>query len=114
MPLCIREVIAKKQRARSQWQRSRNPIDKNTYNRLAKQPTRELQEIQNKSFKTYITSLSKDDHSRGQPLRKPDGIDQEKANVIADYLTDYQHSLLNLLQITKLKTLKLSSTFHVQ
>jgi hypothetical protein len=62
-PQHIRELVTNKRRARSLWQRSRNPRDKNVYNRLSRQLKRELQEIRNTSFDTYITSLSKEDHS---------------------------------------------------
>jgi RNA polymerase-interacting CarD/CdnL/TRCF family regulator len=102
-PLHIRELVTNKRRARSLWQRSRNPRDKNVYNRLSRQLKRELQEIRNTSFDTYITSLSKEDHSIWKatkqfkrpithipPLRKMDGswarTDLEKANVFAEYL----------------------------
>jgi hypothetical protein len=103
-PLHIRELITDKRRARSLWQRSRNPRHKNAYNRLSRQLKQELQEIRNVSFHTYLTSLSKDDHSIWKatkhlkrptthipPLKKEDGswarTNLEKANAFADYLT---------------------------
>ena len=61
--LYIREMVTQKRRARSRWQRSRNPVHKREYNLSMRQLRSALQDIQNKTFETYISALSADDHS---------------------------------------------------
>ena len=61
--LHIRALVTEKRRARSRWQRSLNPLDKREYNRLTRHLKTSLQDIRNVTFETYISSLSKEDHS---------------------------------------------------
>ena len=103
-PLHIRDMVTQKRRARSRWQRSRNPIDKREYNLHARQLRSALQDIQNKTFETYISALSADDHSIWKatrhlkrptahipPILREDGTwsitDDEKATTFAAHLS---------------------------
>lgn len=103
-PLYIRELVTEKRRARSRWQRNRNPNNKNEFNRLTRQLRTALQDIRNATFESYITTLSKEDHSIWKatktfkrptahvpPIMREDGTwgktDQEKASTFAEHLS---------------------------
>src|SRR5215510_2251909 len=98
-------MVTQKRRTRSRWQRSRNPIDKREYNLRARQLRSALQDIQNKTFETYISALSADDHSLWKatrhlkrpithipPILREDGTwsitDDEKATTFATHLSN--------------------------
>lgn len=103
IPLHIRQLVAKKRRARKIWQRTRNPIDQHQYNRLARHLKTALRDVQNNEFEAYITNLSANDYTlwkatkklkRPQipvpPIRKANGewarSDKEKADTFAAHL----------------------------
>jgi hypothetical protein len=98
-------MVTLKRRARNRWQRSRNPVDKREYNLRTRQLRSALQDIQNKTFETYISALSADDHSIWKatkhikrpiahipPIRRDDGTwsitDDEKATAFATHLSN--------------------------
>jgi hypothetical protein len=100
VPLHIRHLITEKSRAQSNWQRTRNPRDKTTLDRLTQRLTEALKEDRNESFRYYISKLSPDDHTIWQgtkkinrpitsipPIRKQDRSlarsNEEKANTFA-------------------------------
>ena len=103
-PLHIRALVTEKRRARSRWHRSRNPLDKREYNRLTRQLKTALQTIRNSTFETYISSLSRDDHTIWKatkqfkrptlhvpPILRDDDTwsisDKDKATTFASHLT---------------------------
>lgn len=105
IPLGIKTLVHEKRRARHQWQRTRNPLDKTQLNRLTHNLRSAIQTAKNETFKMYITNLSTDDHSLWKatkkfkrplvpipPISKPNGSwarrTTEKANTFADYLAD--------------------------
>jgi hypothetical protein len=63
VPLHIRHLITEKLRARSKWQRTRNPRAKTILNRLTHKLTNALKEDRNEIFRYYISKLSPDDHT---------------------------------------------------
>jgi hypothetical protein len=104
IPLQIKQLIAEKRRARSRWQRSRNPNDKTILNRLTHRLTNTLKENRNVTFQYYISTLSKYDHTIWKatekinrpilpvpPIRKQDvswaRSNEEKANTFAHHLS---------------------------
>jgi hypothetical protein len=103
VPLYIRHLITEKRRVRSKWQRTRNPRDKTTLNRLTHRLTNALKEDRNESFRYYVSHLSPDDHTIWKatkkinrpitpipPIRKQDQSwarsNEEKANTFAHHL----------------------------
>jgi hypothetical protein len=102
IPLQIRELVAEKRRCRK-WQRTRNPLDKISLNRLTHQLRTSIQRARNDTFKDYITNFSPEDHSLWKatkkfkrptiatpPIRTPDRTwartDKEKVNIFAEHL----------------------------
>ena len=103
VPLYIRHLITEKRRARSKWQKTRNPRDKTTLNRLTHRLTNALKADRNDSFRYYVSNLSPDDHTIWKatkkikrpitpipPIRKHDQSwarsNEEKANTFAHHL----------------------------
>lgn len=103
VPLHIRQLITEKRRARGKWQRTRNPRDKTTLNRLTRRLHNALTENRNETFKYYVSNLSPEDHSIWKatkkinrpitpipPIRKRDRSwarsNEEKANTFAEHL----------------------------
>ncbi|KAL4132549.1 hypothetical protein QTP88_009678 [Uroleucon formosanum] len=103
IPAFTRELIAQKRRARALWQRSRLPSDKNIYNNLSSSLKRNLNQLKNESFNSWISSISAKDGSlwnatrqclkqkpKYSPLKKTDGTwcksDEEKADVFRAHL----------------------------
>ncbi|KAL4107893.1 hypothetical protein QTP88_018166 [Uroleucon formosanum] len=58
IPIHIRELIAKKRRARAIWQRTRLPSDKNIFNNLASSLKRILKQLRNDNFNSWVSSLT--------------------------------------------------------
>lgn len=103
IPFHIRQLVAAKRSARKKWQRTRNIVDRYSYNKLRRKLHKSLMDARNQTFEHYITTLSKNDHSiwkatkkfkRPQisvpPIRKRDNgwakSDHEKAAAFAEYL----------------------------
>lgn len=63
IPSEILELVKVKRRARSKSHRTRNPIDRNTYNRLANTLKRKLKEVKQETYQNYLSQLSKADHT---------------------------------------------------
>jgi hypothetical protein len=99
LPLHIRELIQEKCRASRRWQNSRNLLDKTELNKLTHNLRSVITQAKDKTFKTYITNLSPDDHSLWKatkkckrltiaipPIRKQDGswarTNKEKTNLL--------------------------------
>lgn len=102
IPNEILELVREKRKARAKWQRSRNPIDKNTFNRLTNQLKNKLKQNKEETYQHYLSNLSRTDHSiwkvtkRGKrpqtiksPIRTTNGgwarSDQEKADAFSLY-----------------------------
>lgn len=102
VPNEILQLVKQKRRARARWQRTRNPIDKNKFNRLANNLKRILKQNKEETYQYYLSNLSKTDHSiwkattnskRPQiiksPIRKANNewarSDQEKADTFAQH-----------------------------
>ena len=102
VPNEILQLVKQKRRARARWQRTRNPIDKNIFNRLANNLKRKIKQNKQETYQYYLSNLSKADHSiwkvttsrkRPQiiksPIRKPNNewakSDQEKADTFAQH-----------------------------
>ena len=105
IPAHIRHVISEKRRARSQWQRTKYPSDKNRLNSLSTQLKRLMSNFRNQSFNNYIASLSFKDGSIWKatkkalrekpsypPLKQPDNTwaieDPIKADLFKTHLTE--------------------------
>ncbi|KAL4090707.1 hypothetical protein QTP88_025494 [Uroleucon formosanum] len=103
IPAFTGELIAQKRRARALWQLSRLPSDKNIYNNLSSSLKRNLNQLKNESFNSWVSSISAKDGSfwnatrqclkqkpKCFPLKKPDGTwfksDDEKADVFRSHL----------------------------
>lgn len=75
LPTFARDLITLKRRARSIWQRTRLPSDKNIFNNLANRTKKMLAEIRKESFAKYTASLTVKNNSlwksTKQILRKP-------------------------------------------
>jgi hypothetical protein len=116
IPLQIKKLMAEKLRARSRWQRSRNPHDKTILNRLTHRLTNTLKENRNVTFQYNISTLSKDDHTIWKankkinrpilpvpPIIKQDvsstRSNEEKANTFAHHLARLFMSLPSRNQI---------------
>jgi hypothetical protein len=102
IPLHIRELVAEKRTCR-RWQRTRNPLDKTSLNRLTHQLRTSVQSARNDIFRDYITNLCPEDHSlwkatkkfkrptiATRPIRTPDRTwarsDQQKVNIFAEHV----------------------------
>jgi hypothetical protein len=59
-PKEIRDLIAKKRKARWRWHQTRDPQDKMELNNLAQQLKREIKELTNDSISTYLRELNND------------------------------------------------------
>lgn len=70
IPAHIRHVISEKRRARTQWQRTKYPSDKNRLNSLSTQLKRLMSNFRNQSFTNYIASLSFKDGSIWKTTKK--------------------------------------------
>ncbi|KAL4097164.1 hypothetical protein QTP88_021983 [Uroleucon formosanum] len=70
IPAHIRHVISEKRRARTQWQRTKYPSDKNCLNSLSTQLKRLMSNFRNQSFTNYIASLSFKDGSIWKTTKK--------------------------------------------
>ncbi|KAL1124057.1 hypothetical protein AAG570_001827 [Ranatra chinensis] len=103
LPQHIRLLITYKRRARSKWQRTRYPSDRQHYERLAQELRAELSLFRSDTYNSYIASLCTHDrslwdstkrllrsHSAPSPLRRPDGSwarsDEDKAQLFANHL----------------------------
>jgi hypothetical protein len=103
VPLHIRQKKKKKRRARSRWQKTRNPRAKTILNRLTHRLTNALKEDRNDIFRYYVSTLSPEDHTIWKatkkinrsitpipPIRKQDRswarTNEEKANTFAHHL----------------------------
>ncbi len=102
----VRELVAKKRKARRTWQENRTPGNKTIFNALCKQLHSKIQEVRNASFQYYVAALSPSaptDYSLWKatkkikrpilhvpPIRSSSGSwarsDEEKASVFADHL----------------------------
>lgn len=74
IPLEIKELLAKKRKARAKWQRSHAPSDKMTYNRLSNNLKSKLRAMRTNSFENYVSTLNRYDNSIWKPIktaRKP-------------------------------------------
>jgi len=74
IPLEIKELLAKKRRARAKWHRSHAPSDKTPYNRLSNILKSKLRAMRTNSFESYVSNLNRYDNSLWKPLisaRKP-------------------------------------------
>jgi hypothetical protein len=58
IPTYVRELIAKKRRARSLWQRTRLSSDKQSFNNLASSLKRILKQLRNDNFGSWGSSLT--------------------------------------------------------
>jgi hypothetical protein len=63
IPAQIHHVTSEKRRARTQWQRTKYPSDKNRLNSLSTQLKRLMLNFRNQSFTNYMASLSFKDGS---------------------------------------------------
>ncbi|KAL1130676.1 hypothetical protein AAG570_011918 [Ranatra chinensis] len=103
LPQHIRLLITYKRRARSKWQRTRYPSDRQHYERLAQELRAELSLFRSDTYNSYIASLCTHNrslwdstkrllrsHSAPSPLRRPDGSwarsDEDKAQLFANHL----------------------------
>jgi len=103
LPYNLRLLISKKRRARSTWQNSRLPSDKQLYNRLSNFLKKELFKYKADQYLNYIKSLNPTDNSLWKatkkltkvresipPLLKRDNMlastDEEKSLVFAEHL----------------------------
>ena len=59
IPLEIKELLAKKRKARAKWQRSHAPSDKMTYNRLSNNLKSKLRAMRTNSFENYVSTLNR-------------------------------------------------------
>ena len=57
-PADIRQLVAQRRRLRRKWLRTRNPLDKAAFNKMASNVKKALIEHNNKTFHRYLTSLS--------------------------------------------------------
>ncbi|KAL4108272.1 hypothetical protein QTP88_018503 [Uroleucon formosanum] len=64
------ELVAQKRRARALWQRSRLPSDKNIYNNLSSSLKRNLNQLKNESFNSWVSSISAKDGSLWNATRQ--------------------------------------------
>jgi hypothetical protein len=70
----IKELLAKKRKARAKWQRSHASSDKMTYNRLSNNLKSKLRAMRTNSFENYVSTLNRYDNSIWKPIkttRKP-------------------------------------------
>lgn len=115
IPIHIRELIAKKRRARAIWQRTRLPSDKNIFNNLASSLKRILKQLRNDNFSSWVSSLTSKNGSLwkatrnclkqkpiNSPLKKEDNTwcktDKEKAELFRSHLTKVfqpHHDMVN-------------------
>lgn len=113
IPLEIKKLIAEKRRARSKWQRTYAPADRQDYNQISRRLKNRLKEIRNEEFEQYISKLSRTDHSIWKPIqnsKKPTTpappvrkninepwakSDAEKANLFAEHLVSVFQPLDN-------------------
>ncbi|KAL1138350.1 hypothetical protein AAG570_008414, partial [Ranatra chinensis] len=103
LPQHIRLLITHKRRARSKWQRTRYPSDRQHYEQLAHELRPELSSFRSDTYNSYIISLSTHDrslwdstkrllrsHPTPSPLRHPDNSwarsDEDKAELFANHL----------------------------
>ncbi|KAL1123506.1 hypothetical protein AAG570_002584 [Ranatra chinensis] len=103
LPQHIRLLITHKRRARSKWQRTRYPSDRQHYEQLAHELRSELSSFRSDTYNSYIISLSTHDrsfwdstkrllrsHPTPSPLRHPDNSwarsDEDKAQLFANHL----------------------------
>ena len=74
IPYEIKRLIAEKRKARSTWQRTHTPDSKRKYNQTSNKLKSKRQEMRNRSFKAYVSSLKREDSSIWKPIknkRKP-------------------------------------------
>lgn len=57
-PLEVRQLIKERRKARRIWHNTRNPIDKNAFNRISNKLNRLISEIKQKSVADYLEDLS--------------------------------------------------------
>lgn len=115
IPIHIRELIAKKRRARAIWQRTRLPSDKNIFNNLASSLKRILKQLRNDNFSSWVSSLTPKNGSLwkatrnclkqkpiNSPLKKEDNTwcktDKEKSELFRSHLTKVfqpHHDIVN-------------------
>ncbi|KAL1123050.1 hypothetical protein AAG570_002138 [Ranatra chinensis] len=103
LPQHIRQLITAKRRARSRWQRSRYPSDRQHYDSIANELRNVLSCHRSASYDNYVSSLSEHDKSLwratkrllhypnvSSPLRRADNSwarsDEEKAETFASHL----------------------------
>lgn len=108
VPLNVKRLVAQKRKARAKWQRTHNILDKRTYNHLSNLLKRNIREIKNQQFETYLSTLTRDDNSIWKaaksfkrpkihipPIRNQTDqwarSDTEKSNVFAHYLAEVFH-----------------------
>ena len=127
IPTHIRELIAHKRRARSRWQRTRLPSDKNYYNNLTQTLKRKLSQIRNDSYSNWITSLTLKDGSLWRatrnclkqqitqtPLKTTNGTwcksDNEKAETFRAHLAEVFQPHSDLENYTRTQNIENSLT----
>lgn len=112
-PIEIRELVAKKRRARKTWQRERTRENKRIYNRLCCELKRLTKHVQNVTTSTYLKNLSscKDSNyslwkatrnlnqpiNQIPPIRKDDGTWARSANDKAEMFANHLEGIFQPL-----------------
>lgn len=103
LPQRLQDLIQAKKRARTLWQRTRNPADRACWNSLCRQVKKELHSFRSESYNSYLESLSIEDKTlwratkrilkfqpQSPPIRRSDGTwaasDADKADLFAQHL----------------------------
>lgn len=105
-PKEICNLIKQKRKIRKKWQQTRSPADKTALNTITQQIKREIKEIKNETFQSYLSELTADSDTEYSlwkatkglkksiaqipPIRDEEGVwaksNQQKANMFAEYL----------------------------
>lgn len=103
IPNEILEMVKQKRKARARWQRTRNPVDKNIFNRLTNKLKNKLKQNREQTYQYYLSNLSKTEHTIWKVTKKDKKpqitkspiknnhnewvrSDQEKADTFAQHL----------------------------
>jgi hypothetical protein len=63
IPYKILQLVREKRRARGKWHRTRNPVDKNLYNRLTNKLKTKINAVKEATYQQYLSQLSATDNT---------------------------------------------------